>query len=158
AHASGWVIEDFNIHCLEAVRKDVAPAGIRLRIPSCPPDPWDFCPAPEQLSAAQRVDHRTDIWALGAVCFHLFCRQHPFKPDERASWQSILNDVPPLLRRLRSDIPKEVEGIILRCLEKDPAARPQKVAEVAAALFPFRSAGNQWAHSILSSQSVAPKS
>src|SRR5262249_49117706 len=44
---------------------------------------------------------------------------------------------PPPLRPDRDDVPAEVEALLLRMLAKDPKARPQSAAEVAAALLPF---------------------
>ena len=80
--------------------------------------------SPEQVRGLPDVDVRSDVWSLGATMFELLSGRLPFAaptiPDMLAR---VLHDAPDSLREKRSDIPKEVEAIVKRCLKKDPKDR-----------------------------------
>ena len=89
--------------------------------------------APEQATGSSRaVDGRADVYALGAVLYHLITGRPPF---HGSTPQAILRDVierdPVLPRKLDATIPKEVETICLKCLEKSPARRYASAAALA---------------------------
>jgi serine/threonine-protein kinase len=91
--------------------------------------------SPEQLRSAKKVDHRTDIWALGVALFELVTAQEAFSADTLPGLITAIGmDAPSPLRAARADAPVELERIILRCLEKDPARRFADVGELALAL------------------------
>ncbi|WP_437962745.1 protein kinase (plasmid) [Sorangium sp. So ce119] len=99
---------------------------------------------PEQMRSSRSVDARSDIWALGAILYRLLVGRPPFEAlalAELILMVASAEPVPP--SALRSDIPRELERVILHCLQKDPAQRPQTVADLALALVPFASAGGQ---------------
>ncbi len=95
--------------------------------------------SPEQLRSTKNVDHRADIWSLGAVLFELLTGTTPY--DSNVSLTQlvamVLEEPPGNLRALRPEAPPELEQAVLRCLKKDPAQRFQTVAELAVALLPF---------------------
>jgi eukaryotic-like serine/threonine-protein kinase len=94
--------------------------------------------SPEQLRSTSGVDARSDIWSVGVLLHELLTCALPFEGESLPQLcVSILNDPPVKLRSHRPDAPPELEAIVLKCLEKDPARRFRNVAELAQALAPF---------------------
>ena len=97
--------------------------------------------APEQIREVHNVDIRADIYSLGCTLYKLLVGHAPFSCAADAPafevMQGHLEKPPPPLRKLRGDIPAEVEATVNRMLAKDPARRFQTPADVADALGPF---------------------
>jgi serine/threonine-protein kinase len=80
--------------------------------------------APEQVRGKQ-VDIRTDVYAFGALAYHLVCGRPPFSGDNAiAIGFAHLSEPPPPPRQLRKDISTPLEAAILAALAKLPAERP----------------------------------
>ena len=90
--------------------------------------------APEQVRG-RTTDHRTDVYALGALAYHLLCGEPPFKGDTpiAVGFQHCAEPPRPL-RQLRPSLPETLEAAVLKCLEKDPAARFDAIADFKKAL------------------------
>jgi eukaryotic-like serine/threonine-protein kinase len=96
--------------------------------------------SPEQVRSLKSVDHRTDIWSLGAILQELLTQRPAFDgASASALCAAIAMDPPRSLRAQRPDLPPELEGVVLRCLHKDPAGRFPDVAALGAAIAPFAS-------------------
>jgi serine/threonine-protein kinase len=91
--------------------------------------------SPEQASAEENVDARSDIYSLGAVMYYMLTGQPPFNADNaiKVMIAHASQDVMPL-RQINADIPPELEEVVLRCLEKDPDHRFQDIAALRTAL------------------------
>jgi serine/threonine protein kinase/formylglycine-generating enzyme required for sulfatase activity/predicted esterase len=87
--------------------------------------------SPEQASG-KAIDFRTDLWSLGAVLYEMLAGTPPFRGERQLEvMHAIVHDEPPRLRRIRPELPAEIEAIVARALEKDPAKRYQSAAEMA---------------------------
>ena len=92
--------------------------------------------SPERIRNPSDADGRADIYALGAVGYFLLTGKRLFETEtEHDLTYQVLHTVPGLASECSSfEVPAELDALIGRCLEKDPAARPQSIAEVAGAL------------------------
>ena len=91
--------------------------------------------APEQ-AAGDVMDHRGDLYAWGVVAYELFAGEHPFAG--RATAQRLiaahLGETPKPLSARRPEVPSALAALVMRCLEKDPAQRPQSAEALIASL------------------------
>jgi serine/threonine-protein kinase len=91
--------------------------------------------APEQIRTEPTIDARTDVYALGATLYQLLSGTAPFLGlNLYVLCAKILNERPAPLSRVRKDVPGPIEAVVLRCLEKLPAARYGSIEELAFAL------------------------
>ena len=86
--------------------------------------------SPEQISS-QPADQRADIYALGTVLYESLAGGLPFPGSTYSILYRILYEHPPTLSSRGVVLDPGLEEIILRCLEKDPARRPQTCGEIA---------------------------
>lgn len=108
------------------------PAGAGSPLP--PAGSLNFL-APEQADPAGQVDHRADIFSLGATLFYLLTGKPPFPGETTLAKLAAVRNAPvPSLREARPDVPSALDAAIQKMVAKRPEDRYQSMAEVIAAL------------------------
>ena len=79
--------------------------------------------SPEQVCAPERINARTDVYSLGVTLYEALTGEVPFRGVQQMVLQQILHDEPRAPRRLNDQIPRDLETICLRCLQKEPGKR-----------------------------------
>jgi tetratricopeptide (TPR) repeat protein len=89
--------------------------------------------SPEQALANRALlDHRTDIYSLGATAYELLTLRPPFaESDREALLRRIALDEPRRPRRVNPSVPRDLETIVLKAMEKNPADRYPSAQELA---------------------------
>jgi serine/threonine-protein kinase len=150
-------------HSQGVVHRDVKPANVMLHQPTGAVKVTDFGIArvtdasrtrtgmvlgtpsfmsPEHL-AGQRVDGRTDLYALGVMLYQLLAGELPFHADSMAKLMyRIANEPAPDLKALRPELPQTLVDLVNRALQKSPAARHPDGALMAAELRAIDAAGS----------------
>jgi serine/threonine-protein kinase len=90
---------------------------------------------PEMAEGRPDVDGRADIYSLGCVAYWLLTGTLLFDGPEKTPMKILMDHVgtapEPLSKRLGRPVPAPLEALVLRCLEKDPRARPPSASELA---------------------------
>ncbi len=126
---------DFGL--VKSVAKDDSQISLATAVGRTPGTPSYMAP---EMALGETVDSRSDIYALGCVAYFLLSGKLVF--DAESSFQMIARHlrnepVPPSLRG-NVEIPPALEALVLKCLAKDPAARPQSAKEFSEALASLR--------------------
>ncbi len=90
--------------------------------------------SPEQATADPATDHRADLYALGVMAYEILAGQPPFTGNSQQILAGHLTRRPEALSALRTTVPPALEAIVMRCLEKNAADRPQSAEEIQRAL------------------------
>src|SRR3712207_3232838 len=87
--------------------------------------------APEQAAGDPGADHRADLYALGVVVYEVLTGRPPF---ESRSPQQLMaahaSEHPEPITKRRPSVPPALASLVMRCLEKRPADRPQSADDV----------------------------
>jgi tetratricopeptide (TPR) repeat protein len=87
--------------------------------------------APEQASGDPNVDHRADLYALGAMAYEMLCGQPPFTGmNPQAVLAAHVTQAPRPVMSQRPTVPPALNAIVMRCLEKRAADRWQSAEEL----------------------------
>jgi serine/threonine-protein kinase len=102
---------------------DVTSLGVALGTPAYM--------SPEQAAASPNVDARADIYAWGIMAYEMFAGHAPFAGRTlQAMLAAHVIEAPELITKLRPNLPSGLASLIMRCLEKHAADRPQSAAEL----------------------------
>jgi serine/threonine-protein kinase len=125
------VVTDFGIaRALSAARTDAAPtltqAGVAIGTPAYM--------SPEQASA-DVTDFRSDFYSFGCVAYEMLTGAPPFvQPSSARTLAAHITQLPTPVSQARPDCPAPLARLVMSCLEKDPARRPQSARDLVAAL------------------------
>ena len=87
--------------------------------------------SPEQASADPAVDHRADLYAFGVLAYELLTGQPPFAGrTPQGLLAAHVTEAPEAITRRRNTIPPALGALIMRCLEKRAADRPQTAMDL----------------------------
>jgi TolB-like protein len=91
--------------------------------------------SPEQASADPSVDHRADIYSVGVLAYELLTGQPPFAGRTPQNLLAAhVTEAPEAITKRRASLPPALAALVMRCLQKRPADRPQSASEVVHAL------------------------
>ena len=119
-------LTDFGIaKVLNSATGALTQSGVAMGTPAyMPPEQW----------RGEAVDARADIYALGVMLFEMLTGRVPFQGDTPFSMMyKHLNEPPPALGTIRSDISTRIDDVIIKALAKNPEDRYESAAALAAA-------------------------
>lgn len=91
--------------------------------------------SPEQAwGKPEEVDRRSDIYSLGATLYDLFTQRPPFDGNSFEVLMKLAQDDPLPLRKKLPHLPKDLETIVMKCLERDPDRRYESARSLSADL------------------------
>src|SRR3989449_254962 len=91
--------------------------------------------SPEQASADPSVDHRADIYSFGVLAYELLTGQPPFAGRTPQNLLAAhVTEAPEAINKRRASLPPALAALVMRCLEKRPADRPQSASALVHAL------------------------
>ena len=90
--------------------------------------------SPEQAAADPNIDHRADIYAIGAMAYEMLTGKPPFTGTPQAILAAQVTQTPAPLHVVRPDVPPAIAQIVMRCLEKEPGKRYQTADELLTAI------------------------
>jgi hypothetical protein len=100
--------------------------------------------APEQALGSQKLDARSDLYALGAIAYHMLCGKPPFSGDNPiAVMIAHAHETPSPLSSHQVNIPDDLQQVVMRALSKSPADRFANATELEQALANC-SAASEW--------------
>ena len=113
--------------------------------------------SPEQAAGRNSlISARSDVYGLGAMLYEMLSGRPPFREATPLdTLVQVIEGEPTLLRQLRSTIPRELELICFRCLEKNPARRYASARDLAADLTrflqgePIEAHRGGWSHAVV---------
>jgi WD40 repeat protein/tRNA A-37 threonylcarbamoyl transferase component Bud32 len=118
-------VTDFGLAKMVANDSEMTTSGMVIGSPSYMP--------PEQASGRNReVSVRSDVYSLGAILYDVLCGRPPFRADTTIeTLKQVVETEPVLPRLLNPRAPRDLETIVLKCLQKEPGKRYGSAQELA---------------------------
>ncbi|MES9993176.1 MAG: serine/threonine-protein kinase [Candidatus Thiodiazotropha sp.] len=104
--------------------------------------------SPEQIRRDPEISFSTDTYSLGSVLYELLTGKTPFDSDKTYEILEMVENQQPVNPSdvSKYPVPKILEDLCMKCLAKDPAARPESMTEV------IRTLEHEWADELLSAK------
>lgn len=100
--------------------------------------------APEQATGSKQIDHRADLYSLGALLFHMLCGRPPYQSTESfAVMRMHVSDPVPDPLRFTAGLSLPVRQLVMKLLQKEPVRRIQSAEELERALRGLLGSGRQ---------------
>jgi serine/threonine-protein kinase len=123
------VVTDFGIAKAVSASRTLAPGGTLTQVGTSLGTPMYM--APEQAAGDPATDQRADLYALGGVAYEMLTGTAPFADREpHRLFAAHMNEKPVPIASRRPDCARPLAMLIMRCLEKEPADRPQTAREL----------------------------
>ncbi len=91
--------------------------------------------APEQVRGDKQIDGRADLYALGAMLYHMLSGQRPYESDTPMGMAfKHVTEPPPMVCSVRPDLPPALDAVLAKAMAKDRGQRYGTAAELLAAL------------------------
>jgi hypothetical protein len=127
------VVTDFGIAKAIAASRTLAPFETLTQVGTSLGTPAYM--APEQAMGDPATDHRADLYALGVTAYEMLAGQRPFTAtSSHALVRAHVSETPAPIASKRDGLPPELAAIVMQCLAKDPADRPETAEAVLRAL------------------------
>src|SRR6185503_15333301 len=128
------VVTDFGIaRAIASARRganDGAPLGVSVTVAGTAVGTPAYM-APEQISMDPDIDHRADLYSFGCLAYELLHGQPPFAARSlQALFAAHLGETPVALGERNPDTPPQLAALVMQCLRKEPADRPQSAREI----------------------------
>jgi eukaryotic-like serine/threonine-protein kinase len=123
------VVTDFGIAKAITSSAVAAPGGTLTQVGTSLGTPAYM--SPEQAAGDPNADARSDFYSFGVMAYEMICGKTPF--HDRATHQLIMAHIaepPEPIERLVPQVPSPVAHLVMRCLSKNPADRPQSAREI----------------------------
>ena len=137
---SSATVTDFGIAKALSAARAAAPGGTLTMAGTSIGTPTYM--APEQAAGDPTLDQRSDIYSFGIMSYELLAGRPPFEATTPVKLMSAhFGEKPRDVRDLRADTPPALAELVMRCLEKEAAARPQSAADLVRVLETVTSSG-----------------
>ncbi|MFA6562001.1 MAG: serine/threonine-protein kinase [Verrucomicrobiia bacterium] len=118
-------VTDFGLAKLLDAQSQVTQSGVIAGTPS-------YMPPEQAAGRTAEVGPRSDVYSLGAILYELLAGRPPFRAESPLdTLVQVIESEPTLLRDVNPRVPRELELVCLRCLEKSPDARYPSAAALA---------------------------
>ncbi len=86
--------------------------------------------APEQMSGDPSTDHRADLYSFGCLAYEMLAGRPPFGGSLQSLFAAHLSEAPVPVSQRFPECPPQLARLVMQCLEKNPASRPQAARDI----------------------------